>query len=119
MVLEYSEIPENLKNMRDEGGLYFRAANIMCQILDVDTIKHIAKKRVKLHSAYKSKKIEGEEVEFIKKETFLFDYFKYVKNYKLFMVYREQEFAPIKDISSIEIAVKLYEAEQRRLAVKI
>lgn len=119
VVLEYSEIPDNLKNMRDEGGLYFRAANIMCQILDIDTIKNIAKKRVKLHSAYKSKKIEGEEVEFIKKETFLFDYFKYVKNYKLFMVYREQEFAPIKDISSIETAVSLYEAEQRRIAGKI
>ena len=119
VVLEYSEIPDNLKNMRDEGGLYFRAANIMCQILDINTIKNITKKRVKLHSAYKSKKIEGEEVEFIKKETFLFDYFRYIENHKLFMVSREQEFAPIKDINSVEIAVKLYEAEQRRIAGKI
>ena len=102
-----------------KGGLYFRAANIMCQILDVNTIKNITKKRVKLHSAYKSKKIEGEEVEFIKKETFLFDYFRYIENHKLFMVSREQEFAPIKDINSVEIAVKLYEAEQRRIAGKI
>ena len=119
IVLEYSEIPEHLKNMKDEEGLYFKCGNIMCQILDVDAIKHIAKKRVKLHKAYKSKKIEGEEVEFIKKETFLFDYFRHIENYKLFMVSREQEFAPIKDINSVEIAVKLYEAEQRRIAGKI
>lgn len=112
--LEYSEIPENLREMRDNMGLYYNLSNIMVQIISIKALKNLSKKNVPIHLAYKKKKIEGKIVEFIKQERFLFDYYQYIDNFKLFMVLKERNFAPIKDLESVDNAVKLYEAEMRR-----
>lgn len=107
-VLEYSEIPENLRNLRDNEGLYFRLANIMVQIISVSMIKKLMKKDIPIHYAYKNKKIKGKKYEFLKKEIFLFDFFKYIEDYKIFMVDKDQNFAPIKDKASVVEAAKKY-----------
>ncbi len=112
--LEYSEIPENLREMRDNMGLYYNLSNIMVQIISIKALKNLSKKNVPIHLAYKKKEIKGKVVEFIKQERFLFDYFQYIDNFKLFMVLKERNFAPIKDLESVGKAVELYEAEMRR-----
>ena len=95
-------------------GLYYNLSNIMVQIISIKALKNLSKKNVPIHLAYKKKKIEGKIVEFIKQERFLFDYYQYIDNFKLFMVLKERNFAPIKDLESVDNAVKLYEAEMRR-----
>jgi hypothetical protein len=107
-VLEYSEIPENLRNLRDNEGLYFRLANIMVQILSVSVIKKIMEKDIPIHYAYKKKRIKGKMYEFLKKEIFIFDFFKYIEDYKIFMVDKNSNFAPIKDKASVSEAVQRY-----------
>lgn len=107
-VLEYSEIPENLRNLRDNEGLYFRLANIMVQILSVSVIKKLMEKDIPIHYAYKKKIIKGKMYEFLKKEIFIFDFFKYIEDYKIFMVDKNSNFAPIKDKESVASAVEKY-----------
>lgn len=107
-VLEYNEVGEELAEQRDiDGTLYLKEGNIMTQIMSVDFIKKISKVELPYHNAYKRK--WGQE--YIKRETLLFDAFKYAEKYKVIRVKREEEFAPIKDKEgkdSLDSAALLY-----------
>ena len=107
-VLEYNEIGQELTEQRDiNGKLYLREGNIMTQIMTVDFIKKISNIQLPYHNAYKRKWNEY----FIKRETLLFDAFKYAEKYKVIRVKREEEFAPIKNKEgkdSLDSAALLY-----------
>ena len=107
-VLEYNEVGQELAEQRDiDGKLYLREGNIMTQIMTVDFIKKISNIQLPYHNAYKRKWNE----DFIKRETLLFDAFKYAEKYKVIRVKREEEFAPIKNKEgkdSLDSAALLY-----------
>ena len=107
-VLEYNEVGQELAEQRDiDGKLYLREGNIMTQIMTVDFIKKISKIELPYHNAYKRKWNE----DFIKRETLMFDAFKYAEKYKVIRVNREEEFAPIKNKEgkdSLDSAALLY-----------
>ena len=107
-VLEYNEVGEELAERRDcDGTLYLKEANIMTQIISVDFLKKVSKIELPYHNAYKRK--WGQE--YIKRETLLFDAFKYAEKYKVIRVKREEEFAPIKNKEgkdSLDSAALLY-----------
>ena len=65
-------------------------------------------KDIPIHYAYKKKRIKGKMYEFLKKEIFIFDFFKYIEDYKIFMVDKNSNFAPIKDKASVSEAVQRY-----------
>lgn len=107
-VMEYNEIGQELTEKRDiDGTLYLKEGNIMTQIMSVEFIKKISKIELPYHNAYKRKWNQ----DFIKRETLIFDGFKYAEKYKVIRVKREEEFAPIKNKEgkdSLDSAALLY-----------
>lgn len=91
-VVEYTEISEELASRRDEEGLYLKASNIMNQILSWQFIKIASNTEIPYHEQFKEK----DGIKFIKQEKLLFDSFYLAKKYKVFLVERSEEFAPIK-----------------------
>lgn len=91
-VIEYTEITEELANKRDEDGLYLKCSNIMNQILSWNFIKKCSKEEMAFHEQFKEKK----GLKFIKQEKLLFDTFHLADSYKIIIVERMDEFAPIK-----------------------
>lgn len=91
-VIEYTEISEELREKRDEHGLYFKTSNIMNQILSWEFIKRSSEEDIEYHEQFKEKN----GLKFIKEEKLLFDTFYLSKKYKVFLVERSEEFAPIK-----------------------
>lgn len=91
-VVEYTEISEELASRRDEEGLYLKASNIMNQILSWEFIKKSSNSEIPYHEQFK----ERDGIKFIKQEKLLFDTFHLANNYKIILVDRADEFAPIK-----------------------
>ena len=91
-VVEYTEISEELASRRDEEGLYLKASNIMNQILSWEFIKKSSNSEIPYHEQFKEK----DGIKFIKQEKLLFDTFHLANNYKIILVDRADEFAPIK-----------------------
>ena len=92
IVIEYNEISEELREKRDEHGLYLKTSNIMNQILSWEFIKRSSEEDIEYHEQFKEKN----GLKFIKEEKLLFDTFYLAKKYKVFLVERSEEFAPIK-----------------------
>ena len=92
-VIEYTEITEELSNKRDECGLYLKASNIMNQILSWEFIKKSSNYEIPYHEQFKEK----DGIKFIKQEKLLFDTFHLASRYKIIIVERADEFAPIKN----------------------
>ena len=91
-VIEYTEITEELSNKRDECGLYLKCSNIMNQILSWEFIKKSSNSEIPYHEQFKEK----DGIKFIKQEKLLFDTFHLADSYKIIIVERMDEFAPIK-----------------------
>ena len=91
-IIEYTEISEELREKRDEHGLYLKTSNIMNQILSWEFIKRSSEEDIEYHEQFKEKN----GLKFIKEEKLLFDTFYLAKKYKVFLVERSEEFAPIK-----------------------
>lgn len=91
-VVEYTEISEELASRRDEEGLYLKCSNIMNQILSWKFIKKSSNSEIPYHEQFKEK----DGIKFIKQEKLLFDTFHLANNYKIILVDRADEFAPIK-----------------------
>ena len=90
-VIEYTEISEELREKRDEHGLYLKTSNIMNQILSWEFIKRSSEEDIEYHEQFKEKN----GLKFIKEEKLLFDTFYLAKKYKVFLVERSEELAPI------------------------
>ena len=119
-VIEYTELPENLRYLCDDvGELVYKDAHILCNLFSIDALEALEKLRLNYHFAYKkSAYIDSMGVEHFptlpnayKFEMFMFDAFSFFNDMLIFRTVREEEFAPIKnakDIDCPETAIKLY-----------
>jgi UDP-N-acetylglucosamine/UDP-N-acetylgalactosamine diphosphorylase len=105
--IEYSDLPSELRDARDDhGNLLFGAGNIAAHLLDLEFVEELTRDRLELpwHLARKVMRVwvEGgglEEVEGIKFETFIFDALERSPNSVTLEVQRALEFSPVKNAS--------------------
>lgn len=104
-VMEYTEIPKNLMEKKNQdGSLYFRYAHINCNMFSLNTIDKLLQIGIPYHIANKKCKymnldgniVEPEMPNCYKYEKFIFDYFPHIKNAGIFVVERKEEYEPIK-----------------------
>ena len=119
-VIEYTELPEEMANLRDENGeLVYGESHIMCNMFHVDVLKSIGERKLPYHQAFKKinyinekgEKVEASEPNAYKFESFIFDAFETIPELKILRVKREEEFAPVKNatgVDSPETARELY-----------
>ena len=120
-VIEYTEIPKEYAEMRDEdGGLMFSEVHTMCNLFSVDALESAASKKLKFHIAHKKITYLDEEGILVrpekpncyKYERFIFDAFTIFDNIAILRGNREEDFAPVKNLEgadSPETAKKMYE----------
>jgi len=105
-VIEYSEISvdqaEQLDPYSDDQKLYFRDGNIANHFFTVEFLEHVHNNPLPYHIAAKKIKVvdpkAGEiTIDGIKLERFIFDAFVYSKNFLIYEVDRDDEFAPLKN----------------------
>lgn len=119
-VIEYSEMSEKLKNMRNkEGELKFGESHIMCNLFSIKALEKLADKKLPYHIALKKSDYINSEGVIVKPETpnvykfekFIFDAWEYFDDIAILRGAREEDFAPVKNatgIDSPETAIKLY-----------
>ena len=130
-VIEYTELPKDIaKITHDNGELVFGESHIMCNLFNIDAIKKASTKELEYHIAFKKAEYINENGELIKPvepnaykfEQFIFDSFKLFDNISILRGKREEDFAPVKNISgedSPETAKKLYENYWKNKAIMI
>ena len=105
-VIEYSELPEEMAEQRDEDGeLLFGEAHIMCNLFSIEALEKIAKVNLPYHVAFKKANYVNEKGEFIevtepnayKFEAFIFDAFNFFDDISILRGKRENDFAPVKN----------------------
>lgn len=119
-VIEYTELPDDIAEIRDENGeLVFGESHIMCNLFSIEAVKRLSSKELEYHVALKRSNYLDENGKLIKPtkenaykfEKFVFDGFKIFKDIAILRGKREEDFAPVKNISgedSPESAKKLY-----------
>lgn len=114
-VIEYSEIGEELSNKKDKNQkYYFRYGNINSFIFNMRHIKIFMDQYWSsqlYHIAYKKIKCNGNLIDGIKMELFIFDLFRYIDSYSIILVDKKKEFSPVKNkygIDSPETAISDY-----------
>ena len=125
-VIEYTELPEEMAEKRDENGeLFFGEVNILSHLYSIKALEELSNINLPYHVAFKKSNYLDENQIFIevdkpnayKFESFIFDAFKNYNDMSILRVKREDEFAPIKNAEgkdSPETAVKLYEDFKNR-----
>lgn len=120
-VIEYTELPQNISNLRDEDGdLIYGESHIMCNLFSIDALKKCSTKALEYHVAFKKSEYMDENKNLIKPdmpnaykfEQFIFDSFKLFDDIAILRGKREEDFAPIKNKDgedSPETAKILYE----------
>lgn len=119
-VVEYSEITEEMANLRDEKGeLLYGESHILCNMFNIKAIEKLENFKMPYHVAHKKIVYMNEKGDMInpdkpnayKFEGFIFDAFSEFDNMLIYRVKREEEFAPVKNkegADSPETAKKLY-----------
>ncbi len=118
-VIEYTEIPENYANLKDEKGNWvYGDTNVLNYIFHIDQVSNIADKGLPYHVAVKSvsayidgNTVKSEKPDSYKFEMFLFDSFSMLDDIGVFRIERREEFAPVKNktgIDSAESAREMY-----------
>ena len=125
-IIEYTELPEEMAEKRDENGeLYFGEVNILSHLYSIKALEELGNINLPYHVAFKKSNYLDENLNFIevskpnayKFESFIFDAFKNYNDMSILRVKREDEFAPIKNAEgkdSPETAKKLYEDFKNR-----
>lgn len=111
-VVEYSEIPKELSEARDqEGELLMRAANIANHFYTTDFLVnqvpkfeekmayHVARKKIPSIDLETGQRVKPESPNGIKMELFIFDVFPFCQDLAIFEVERREEFSPLKNAS--------------------
>lgn len=105
-VIEYSELPEEMAEQRDEEGeLLFGEAHIMCNLFSIEAIEKVSKVHLPYHVAFKKANYTNENGEFIevdepnayKFEAFIFDAFNFFDDISILRGKRTNDFAPVKN----------------------
>ncbi len=119
-VIEYTEISDEMANMRDDyGSLVYGDANAIMQLFNIKALEKVMDLKLPYHTAVKKanyidnmgKLIVSDEPNAYKFEMFIFDAFEMLDDVLTLRVKREEEFAPIKNaegVDSPETARKLY-----------
>ena len=119
-VIEYTELPEELRyKTNDDGELAFGEGNISKYLVSIDAFKKMANMNFNYHTAHKATNYIDENNNYItcdkpnayKFEKFIFDGFKAFDRVLAFRVNKNEEFAPVKNKEgkdSPETAIKLY-----------
>lgn len=120
-VIEYTELPDDIAGItNDNGELVFGESHIMCNLFNINAVKRSSTKELEYHVAFKKsnyldkngKLVEPEKENAYKFEKFIFDSFKIFDDIAILRGKREEDFAPVKNITgedSPETAKKLYE----------
>jgi UDP-N-acetylglucosamine/UDP-N-acetylgalactosamine diphosphorylase len=109
-VMEYSDLSEVKKNLRDEAGvLRFSMGNIAIHLFNRDFIReitsgekmalpyHVARKKIKAYVQGGMREVEG-----YKFEKFVFDALPLTDRNIVFETLRDEEFAPVKNRSGVD-----------------
>ena len=119
-VVEYTEISEEMANLRDDyGSLVFGDGNAVFHLYNIKGLEKISQVRLPYHTAVKKanyidsegKEIIAEKPNAYKFEMFIFDSYEMFDDVVVLRVKREEEFAPIKNAEgqdSPDTARKLY-----------
>lgn len=120
-VVEYTELPDDLKEaLNEDGELKYGEAHILMNLFNVSIISDIAKNKLEYHVAHKKCDYMNEQGEMVKAtapnaykfEALLFDAFERLDEIGVIRYHREECFAPIKNAEgkdSPETARDLYE----------
>ena len=119
-VVEYTEISEEMANMRDDyGSLVYGDLNAVFHLYNIKALEKVSNLKLPYHTAFKKAKYINKEGKLIipekpnayKFEMFIFDSFEMLDDVLVLRVKREEEFAPVKNAEgsdSPETARKLY-----------
>ena len=119
-VIEYTEISEEMANMRDKyGALVYGDGNAIFHLYNIKGLEKVSDIRLPYHTAFKKAKyidengkvVEPTKPNAYKFELFIFDSYEMLDDVVVLRIKREEEFAPIKNKEgqdSPETARKLY-----------
>ena len=119
-VVEYTEISEEMANLRDDyGSLVFGDANAIFHLYNIKGLEKVSEVKLPYHIAVKKANyidcegnvVKAEKPNAYKFEMFIFDSYEMFEDVVVLRVKREEEFAPIKNkegVDSPETARKLY-----------
>ena len=119
-VIEYTEISEEMANLRDDDrSLVYGDANAIFHLYNIKGLEKVSELSLPYHTAVKKAKymdengkiVEGDKPNAYKFEMFIFDSYEMFDDVVVLRVKREEEFAPIKNAQgqdSPETARKLY-----------
>ena len=119
-VIEYTEISDEMANMRDDyGALVYGDANAIFHLYNIKGLEKVSDIRLPYHTAVKKAKYIDSNGKLVipdkpnayKFELFIFDSYEMLDDVVVLRVKREEEFAPIKNAEgadSPETARKLY-----------
>ncbi len=105
-VIEYSNLPNNLRYERNtDGSLKFDAGNIAIHCINTDFIERVYSKKLPYNKAFKAvpyinndgEKVNPESPNAYKFEMFVFDALSMTENSTIMMVDRKTDFAPVKN----------------------
>ncbi len=130
IVIEYSDLPQNLATARDEiGELKYRAANIAVHVIGRQFVEQLTENShefgLPLHRALKKvshvdidsgRVIEPAEPNAVKLETFVFDAMTLAKSSIILETDRVSEFAPIKNASGADSPATSHQLQSDRAA---
>jgi len=120
-VIEYTELPENMAEQRDNNGeLKYGESHIMCNLYTIEAVEKISNEILMYHCAHKENAYideDGNEViptepNSYKFESFIFDAFEFFDDIAILRGKREDDFAPVKNkdgVDSPKTAKDLYE----------
>ena len=120
-VIEYTELPAKMAELRDRNGeLKYGESHILCNLYTIEAIEKMSKEILMYHTAHKKnsyidengKEIIPEEPNSYKFEAFIFDAFEFFDDIAILRGKREDDFAPVKNkegVDSPKTAKELYE----------
>ncbi len=109
-ILNYSDITPEISEMKDENNRYlYRDINILSHLMSLDSVIKVSDLNLPYHRARKKNAFINDEgmkqipeiANSFKFELFIFDAFLHFDDMLLYRVKENEEFAPIKDFSSI------------------
>lgn len=128
VVIEYSDLPEELAQQRDEGGnLRFIAGSIAIHLFSVSFVErltadpdqfglpfHRAEKKVPHIDLESGRRVEPQEPNAVKLETFVFDALPLAERSIVYETTRQEEFAPIKNADGVDSSATSHQIQSDR-----